>query len=173
MCSILKTKRHWNASLEISSQEGVMSRAKRLRLRKELKDEEYVVEEVIDKRIRNGVVEYFLSWKGFPASENTWEPEDNLDCPDLIQAFEMREKKANHRKKRLERDGLHGFDRGLEPQEIVGAMRSNDGEVKMLIKWKGCEEADVVPAKLANERCPQLVIRFYEQRFQHNSCTHV
>ncbi|VDM51311.1 unnamed protein product [Toxocara canis] len=61
----------------------------------------------------------------------------------------------------------------LEPQEIVGAMRSNDGEVKMLIKWKGCEEADVVPAKLANERCPQLVIRFYEQRFQHNSCTHV
>ncbi|KHN76730.1 Chromobox -like protein 3 [Toxocara canis] len=68
-------------------------------------------------------------------------------------------------------DDVEGFDRGLEPQEIVGAMRSNDGEVKMLIKWKGCEEHDAVHAKLANERCPQLVIKFYEQRLQRNSCT--
>lgn len=48
---------------------------------------EYVVEKIIDKRTVSGVTEYLLSWRGFADSENTWEPEANLDCPELIEVL--------------------------------------------------------------------------------------
>lgn len=145
--------------------------------------EEYSVEKVLQKRMRNGKVEYYLKWKGYSDADNTWEPEENLDCPDLISAFEESQKKkeqaAAEAKKRKANDSIdkggkkkpdrkEGFDRGLQPERIIGATDTS-GELMFLMKWKDTDEADLVPAKQANVKCPQIVIQFYEERLTWHS----
>merc|ERR1711894_610217 len=126
-------------------------------------EEEYVVESVADKRVgRNGKVEYLLKWKGYGDEDNTWEPKENLDCQDMIEIFE-KARKAKADKKKGGSEKPRGFGRGLDPERIIGATDSS-GELMFLIKWKGSDEADLVPSREANTKCPQSVIKFDEER---------
>ena len=43
-------------------------------------EELFSVEKILDKRIKKGGgIEYLIKWLNYPESENTWEPESNLD----------------------------------------------------------------------------------------------
>lgn len=55
-------------------------------------EQEYIVEKILDKRIRYGIVEYFLKWKDYDDTYNSWEPMENIKCKRLITAFENQTK---------------------------------------------------------------------------------
>merc|ERR1739838_788365 len=146
-----------------------------------MSDEEYEVEAIINKRFRKGRTEYLVKWKGWDnADDNTWEPADNLDCEDAIKEYENNVGATNgHTEKKLKDDiepddkkikiesRPRGFSRGLLPEKIIGA--TNDpGDLYFLIKWKGSDEPDLVLAKEANIKIPQVVIKFYEDKINWN-----
>ncbi|PSN41249.1 Chromobox protein 3 [Blattella germanica] len=140
-------------------------------------EEEYSVEKVLDRRIRNGRVEYLLKWKGYShegllmnlflnyndfskirlhrtfylfllsSEDNTWEPEENLDCPDLISEYEDNRKKREAAKKEERKRKP-----GAPDDKKLGSGKKKHVE--------------------ANGRCPQIVIQFYEERLTWHTSSH-
>merc|ERR1719319_1730351 len=134
-----------------------------------------------------GKVEYLVKWRGFEdADDNTWEPHENLDGAEAESKkfeadLEVKTKKEEVKAKGIKRKSMakdspapaskaakieekpKGFSRGLTAEKIIGAT-NEPGELFFLIKWQGSDEADLVAAKEANIKIPQVVIEFYEDR---------
>jgi hypothetical protein len=55
---------------------------------------EYEVERIIKHRQfgRTKKRHYLIKWKGYPDSDNTWEPEDNVHAPDLVKQYWQKHK---------------------------------------------------------------------------------
>lgn len=79
-----------------------------------------------------------------------------------------RRRRADKQKDRLaEVEKPRGYERGLDLQEIVGAT-DYTGKLMFLVRWHTCDELDLLPAKEVNDKSPQDVIDYYEQRCQLN-----
>ena len=54
-------------------------------------DNYYEVEDILDGKQIKGKWQFLVSWKGYSAKENSWEPEENiLNCTNLIEDFKKR-----------------------------------------------------------------------------------
>lgn len=48
----------------------------------------FEVEDILEKRLTHGRVEYLVRWKGFDSSADSWQPRANLHCGEQLKAFE-------------------------------------------------------------------------------------
>jgi hypothetical protein len=78
--------------------------------------EEWEVEQILDKRVHRRKEQYLIKWKGYSDAHNSWEPKENIRAPALILAFNNKEGRKAHQKKHGEKEIAK-----LHPRNHVGA----------------------------------------------------
>merc|ERR1719336_1455330 len=109
--------------------------------KKKMAEAEYEVETVVSKRdTEEGKVEYLVKWKGYDASDNTWEPVENLESSqELIDEFEGRTENAAVEEEKdstgkmekedaKEQENGEGNDVDKSEEATEELMERNDGE---------------------------------------------
>lgn len=140
---------------------------------------EYEVEAVVDSKTVKGKTKYLIRWKGFEESDDTWEPEETLNCPDLIRAFNKKGKKAVKKpakaKKRKHYDSDESdqddsddsdFDSGnkrksasgeYEVERVLNARINRHGKWEFFVMWKGYGPEHNGWEPESNLNCPKLI----------------
>lgn len=80
----------------------------------------------------------------------------------LVEAKEAKADENSDTENKHKDEPKNGFALGRIPDYIIGA-GDETGELMLAMKWKGTNEFEMVRAKEANKKCPQVVIKFYEQ----------
>ena len=58
-------------------------------------NEEFEVDKILEVHFKkNGKREFLVSWKGYPHAQDSWVPEDDMTCKDLIEKFMSKVEKA-------------------------------------------------------------------------------
>ena len=150
-------------------------------------EQEYLVEKIIGKRIENGKEKFRVKWLGFPLSQCTWEPIENLkNVIPLIEDYKLNEKKTKSEKllKRKRKDKLDVSDVKVINKETKVdekkpiAKDTKNYRVKDIFKIDRNFNAVVeieensnnkiltLPTSALKVQCPELLIDFYENKFK-------
>ncbi|KAJ1038662.1 hypothetical protein NDA10_002516 [Ustilago hordei] len=83
-------------------------------------DLDFEVEALIDKCSHNGTTEYKVLWRGYSEEAASWEPVENLNCPDLIQEYECHGPGCSRSRRVM---GSYGRSTGIE--DLVDTSREH------------------------------------------------
>lgn len=136
--------------------------------------EVYEVDEIVGHRIERKRNIFLIRWKGYTESDDTWEPEQTLSCPELLEKYradhpdaEFAAPKASKSKKTLA--AMSPVEREAKKRELaekdyevkaIVAKRSVCGRTQYLVRWKGYGTASNTWETDQNLNCPDLIARF-------------
>lgn len=86
---------------------------------------------------KNGKKEFLIRWKGYSEKHDTWEPEDNLNCPDIISKFLAKVQLSRNNSKELRDNPSHTKRFTLTAVERGRRLsKRNDGRQRSLLFFK-------------------------------------
>jgi chromobox protein 3 len=119
----------------------------------------YVVEKILDKRIRGGKAEYKIKWKDYSdPKDETWEPAGSCDCPELVEQFEkdLKEKKkkqrrssvASNRRSQSVVSSVSTASKGTKRESAGNNEKGTPGKKTKKVAEETDEEEDIGPEML-------------------------
>ncbi|KAJ8713508.1 hypothetical protein PYW07_013878 [Mythimna separata] len=162
------------------------NKSKKKKAEKNVAEEEYEVEKVVDSKKIKGKLHYLIRWKGYSADNDTWEPENTLSCPELINKYNdekensknkesKAEKKNNKRKAKKETkvpakrakndwDGSNADENAeYEVDRILEVRHKKNGKREFFIHWKGWSSKFDSWEPENNLNCPELIKKFMDK----------
>ncbi len=123
------------------------------------------VEKILDKRLINGKEEFLIKWKNI--ENNSWKTINELkDCQQMIEEYNGSNELFNgfDRGFRPFDREFCPFDRGFRPFKILGAKLDHKNQLLFLVMFKeDLTTAHLIPNHVLRQKCPQLLIKFYEK----------
>lgn len=106
-------------------------------------NEEYEVDKIVQMRFKkDGTREFLVHWKRWSSHYDTWEPEANLSCPDIIEKFMKKveeDKNLNPKELRATRKHTQRFTLNTHDS---GRRLSKRNNKKLRVTYYGDEKSD-------------------------------
>ena len=91
---------------------------------------EYEVEKIVNKRIRNGKVEYKIKWAGYSMDECTWQPLKNLEnITKMIENYNMNLIGKKEGKKNINKQLLGKKKENPDKNNIIKEIEKNENNI--------------------------------------------
>lgn len=142
-------------------------------------EEEYVVEAIRNWRynLEKRRKEFLIKWHGYPESQNSWEPESNLNCQQVMDEFV---KSLSPKQDRFffsdDPTKLTGFQRNAEFEKCLGVDGPHDSDTEespekphkqnfyLLVKFKDCDFVEEIKVEEFLEFQEEECFKFFESR---------
>ncbi|XP_021181747.3 histone-lysine N-methyltransferase SUV39H2 isoform X1 [Helicoverpa armigera] len=96
--------------------------------------EEFIIEKILEFKFEHGKEYFYIKWKGWPDSENTWEPIEHLDnCPSILKQF-LSDEELRHCNKMDQLKNEISFDNLLSEENLL--KRFDEIESNDIVKLK-------------------------------------
>ena len=140
-------------------------------------EEEYEVKDIVDHKVERGSNYYLIRWKGYTKDDDTWEAEDTLSCPDIIEKY--KKKISNNGTKAAGKKPIMSVKKGgkrtlgktaskedpnkeWEVEKIIDYAVEKTGRV-FRIRWKGFGPKNDTWEPEKNLYCEDLIQKFMKR----------
>jgi hypothetical protein len=125
-------------------------------------NEEYEVEKVLGHRVhgRWKKRQYLIKWKGYSEAHNSWEPEENLNAPDLVKDYH--EQGGTRARRIAYKDDSHGHPKTMARRSI-STRHSRLSNIENFDYFVGNRAADGIQQALESREIQTYTLTDYSQ----------